>query len=1048
MTHAAPQPARYATLREIFHRACDLDPEARAKYLDAACGDDAATRREIESLFALERSDLDGVLHVSNAPGSAPTDRTGSSVDGRSPAPDPQPERIGRYRLLEPIGEGGFGTVYLAEQTEPVVRRVALKIIKAGLDAPRVLARFESERQTLAVMDHPNIARLFDAGTTDDGRPFFVMELVQGEPVTTFCDRERCSVARRLELFRIICGAVQHAHHKGIVHRDLKPSNVLVTMSNGMPEPKVIDFGIAGPSEGTEASATDPAEALQLVGTLRYMSPEQAAGSGTDIDTRSDVYALGVLLYELLTGSTPLESTRVRTTPIGEIRRQIREEEPELLSQRLAGAVAPEDARRNSLPAREPLIAEIAHRRATDVKELRASVRGDLEEIVRKCLHKDRESRYPTASALAEDVGRFLNHEPVLAVPWSQGYRVRRFVRRNRAVMSAAVFVAAMLVIAAAVSFGFALREARQRTLAERASLRAQSAEATTRTRAEELDQAVTFLQEMLSSVDVAKMGIDLRASLLERTREAAARSLAEPEVDARIENLQSMIAQSNFTSISLEALEAHFFAPARAAIDAKFQEQPLVRARLLQTLASTLQDLGMLDLADEPQQTAVAIRRRELGEDHADTLVSLHDLGNLLREEGKLAEAEPCIRGAMEGFRRVLGDEHPSTLVAIGSVGLLARARGDFASAEACYREALDGLRRVRGDTHSETLNTLNNMGSLLAAQSRWAEAAHCFREVLESYRSTLGSRHASTLLALNNVATALNAEGRIAEAESCYREVLDGRLAVLGGDHPDTLASLNSLGVLLHDQGRYSEAEPYYREALAKRRLLLGAEHSKTLNSMNNMAGLLKDQGRLAEAEPLYREALAGRRRLLGDIHPETLNSIHNLGWLLEGMGRPAEAEEQYRTALDGYRRVLGDDHRDTLITIGNLGALLLDDCRPAEAVALLAPAEPALRRQFTGGNKLRLGRALSVLGRCRAGAQEFDRAETDLVEAHEILSTVANATSKDRLTVLGALVDLYGAWESAAPCPLRAEAAAFWRAKLDESQAAPKSTEVTAL
>jgi serine/threonine protein kinase/Tfp pilus assembly protein PilF len=1002
-------------VRELFHRACDLDPVARARYLDGACADDAEIRREIESLFALERQDLVDVLRLSNA--GAP-----------ALAADPEPERIGRYELLELIGEGGFGSVYLARQFEPVVRHVALKLVKPGMDTPEVLARFEAERQTLALMDHPSIPKLFDAGTTERGRPYFAMELVQGEPVTTFCDRERLSVARRLELFRVICGAVQHAHQKGVVHRDMKPSNVLVTVSNGTPEPKLIDFGIAAAQRGV----TGAGDGQRLIGTLHYMSPEQAASSGLHVDTRSDVYALGVLLYELLTGSTPLELGRMLDSPLGEIQRRIREEEPETPSQRLAAAGAAKDARR-------PLPEDLAARRGTDVRALARLVRGDLEGIVLKCLQKDREQRYPTASALAEDVGRFLQHEPVQAVPWTRRYRLHKYARRHRAALLAAVSGAVLLVLAAVVSLVYAFREARQRKAAEHSGLRAQAAEAASKARADDLEQAVLFLQDLFAGVDVAKMGVGLREDLLERARAAGASSLTVPELDARAAELQALIAGSNFTGVALDALKDNFFRPAREAIDKKFRAQPLVRARLLQTLASTLYEHGVLDLADEPQRAALEIRRRELGADHADTLTSMHALGILLHAQGDYAQAEPEIREALEGFRRVLGSDHPSTLTALGSMGYLRRSQFRFEESEACYREALEGQRRVLGAAHLETLTTLNNLGSLLMAQGKRAQAAPLFLEALEGFRAAHGSKHPDTLMAMNNAGSVLHAEGRPAEAEARYREALEGRLAVLGDAHPDTLASLNNLGFLLHDQGRLAEAEPYYREALEKRRLLLGPENPRTLNSMNNLAGLLKDQGRLAEAEALYREALSVRRRILPPGHPETLNSLHNLGWLLEGSGRTREAEEHYREALAGYRAALGDEHPDALVTLVNLSTLLLNEGRATEALELLTPASPALRRVFTGDNRQRLGRALMVLGRCLAGAQRFEDAEAHFLEAHEILTTVPSATAKDQSGVLGALAELYDAWNAAQPDVARARAAALWRAKLEDSRAA---------
>jgi serine/threonine protein kinase/WD40 repeat protein len=406
----------------------------QAAYLTRACAGDARLRRRVEALLRAH-AEPDEILDRPLTP----------TVDETPPAEGPG-SCIGPYKLLQQIGEGGMGVVYMAEQEEPVRRKVALKVIKPGMDSKQVVARFEAERQALALMDHTNIARVFDAGTTESGRPYFVMELVHGVPITTYCDENKLTPRERLELFVPVCQAVQHAHQKGIIHRDLKPSNVLVTMYDDKPVPKVIDFGVAKAVEQRLTEKTLFTQFGTLVGTFEYMSPEQAELNAFGVDTRSDVYSLGVLLYELLTGTTPVERPRLREAAFDEIRRIIKEEEPPRPSVRLSTSEA---------------LAKVAAARKTDPAKLSRLVRGELDWVVMRCLEKDRSRRYDTASGLARDVERYLRDEPVEARPPSSGYRLRKFVRRNRGPVAAGVTIAALVVMGGLVSTWQAVRATR-----------------------------------------------------------------------------------------------------------------------------------------------------------------------------------------------------------------------------------------------------------------------------------------------------------------------------------------------------------------------------------------------------------------------------------------------------------------------------------------------------------------------------------------------------------------------------------------------------------
>ena len=842
------------------------------------------------------------------------------------PADDLSGTRVGPYKLLQRIGTGGFGDVYMADQEEPVRRRVALKIIKLGMDTRQVIARFEAERQALAMMDHPNIAKVLDAGATDAqspigaGRPYFVMELVKGEPITTYCDREKLSIAHRLELFTQLCHAVQHAHQKAVIHRDIKPSNVLVSMVDGRHLAKVIDFGIAKATGHRLTEKTLFTEFHQMIGTPQYMSPEQAGGS-PDIDTRTDIYSLGVLLYELLTGTPPFDPRQLRSAAYAEMQRIIREVEPPKPSTRLNRST-------DTAPS-------IAATRNTEPKKLGMLLRGELDWIVMKCLEKDRGGRYETASGLAADILRHLSGELVLAGRPSAAHRLKKFVKRNSRTVAVSIVVLITLIVAiVAGSITIVTRverdearrarsaEAKQRLLAEQRQAEAVEARDEARARADELDVVIEFQESQLGEIDLELMGARLRRSLIERV------------ADDRRQALEREVSGLNFTSLALETLEQNVFDRYVAAIETGLQDQPLVRARLLQSVADTVRGLGLLDLATEPQNTALALRREILGDEHPDTVSSINSTGLLLQAQGKLTESEPYLREALESRRRALGDDHPDTLTSISDMGALVHARGKYDEALEYYREALEGKRRVLGDDHPGTLGSINNIGMLLESMLRFEEAQSYLRKALAGHRRVLGDDQPNTLTSISNMGVLLGAMGKLAEAEPYLREALESRRRALGDDHPDTLTSISNMGVLLEAMGKLVEAERYHHESLAAHRRVLGDDHPNTLASISNLGMFLRTRGELDQAESLFREALAGYRRVLGNDHPITLRSVSNLAGLLHAQGKFAQAEPLFRAALEESPRAFSDDHPYVADSLALFGSLLRDQGRLADS------------------------------------------------------------------------------------------------------------------
>ena len=757
-------------VKEIFREAVEMPAPARTAFLEEACGGDADLRAELDSLFDA-REDVGDFL-------AQPTMNGAESVPESTVSEGPG-TKIGRYTLLEQIGEGGFGVVFMAEQRRPVDRRVALKIIKLGMDTRQVVARFEAERQALAMMDHPGIARVLDAGATDSGRPYFVMELVRGEPITAYCDRERLPIAQRLALFGQVCQAVQHAHQKGIIHRDLKPSNILVGEVDGRPSPKIIDFGIAKATVGRLTEKTLFTEFRQFMGTPEYMSPEQAGLGGVDIDTRSDIYSLGVLLYELVTGAPPLDAGTLRSSAWEEICRIIRLDEPERPSTRLR---APQTAR------------EIAARRQTEPARLATLVRGDLDWIVMKCLEKDRSRRYETANALAMDVERHLAGEPVVAAPPSKVYRLRKFVSRNRGPVAAGLAIALVLLLGTAgTSIGMVWAMSEAAKAEEEAARRRDVAE---------------FQSNAIASLNGRVMGDGLRSDIVAQLHASLERSGMDASAIAAEEaDLERLLEHVNFTDVALHSLRTNFVERWVTRIDEGLAEQPLVQAQLLKTVARTMRQLSMYEEAAELHERAWAIYRDELGEHDRQTIGSAGQTAYVWYEAGRWEEAEAQLQQSVADARREFGDDDRFTLRLITNLGIVLLQGGRFAEAEERFRKVLAS--KVLSEDRQIVLEAMLSLSCTLNQQGKLVEAEKQFRSTLSACEQFRAPNHTTTLWTCLFLGANLHSQGRLEEAEALLRRAWDELQLKRGQEEMLAIESAYRLAKLLRDLGELDEAE-----------------------------------------------------------------------------------------------------------------------------------------------------------------------------------------------------------------------------------------------
>ncbi len=806
-------PEQFRRVESLFGQAIELPAAERPDFLQRHCADDDAILEKVEGM--LREDDSQG--HSLESPALGATFCV-SDLDAIETALMQELARVSHIHVLEKLGEGGFGAVYKARQLHPVRRLVALKVIKLGMDTQQVVARFAAERQALAMMDHPAIAKVYEAGATPSGRPYFAMELVEGVAITRYCDEHRMTIPARLELFVRVCHAVQHAHQKGIIHRDLKPSNVLVGEQDGQATPKVIDFGIARAVGDAVHSGGVVTIQGQPLGTPTYMSPEQAAGE-PDIDTRTDVYSLGVLLYELLTGEPTLKPHTTQQATPAEVVLRVRELQAERPSQR-----AEEIARRNPGAAN-------AAQRGTAPAALTRTLRGDLDWIVMAAIEHDRARRYETVAAFAEDIGRHLADEPIRAHPPTAGYRLAKFARRNRATL-----VVVLLIVAALVGTSIGL-------------VRSIASEARARTDAQIAQEINAFLNnDLLAAVAPEALGSDVRVRdvLNAASLRVEGKFADQPEVEASV---RLTLGRTFYRLAEFEPAKRHL----ERALTLRQQAYGDGDARTLEVF----HDMGELITLTEEYATAEALlsrafagRKKVLGVDHAATLLSEYALGVAIGEQGRFAETEALITDALQRCRATLGPTDKQTLTTLRGLAVLYRSTGDFAKAMPLYEEVYALSRESLGVNSPNTLLTMQDLAGSLLARGDAKRALDLMIEAVAVSKSVRGDKHPGTLMAMGMLASAYQAADDVPRAEQVNLAAIEVARDVLPAGHAVTIRLSMMLAAIYDDTRQFDKAEPLLLTAVATSRGRLGEGNPLTQEALRRLASHYRAMGKSKEA------------------------------------------------------------------------------------------------------------------------------------------------------------------------------------------------------
>ncbi len=898
--------SRHEQVMDLFDAVCDLAPEAREAALDEACADDADLRREVESLIAHDLS-ANKAIEAAEIGGGARM--LAGAVAGQSG--EDVPKRIGQYSILRVIGQGGMGVVYEAQQESPR-RRVALKVIRAGLASEHMKRRFRLEAEVLGRLQHPGIAHVYDAGiaeTPGGPKPYFAMELVDGISLEKFVQNRKLNQRQILILMARLCDAVNHAHQKGVIHRDLKSENVLVVeqrstfestdsgtrLDEGSGQPKVLDFGIARLTDADVHGATLQTQAGQIVGTLAFMSPEQLSGDPSQIDTRCDVYALGVILYRLLSGQMPHD---ISGKPIAEAARIIREFEPARLA------------------------------------AIERSLAGDIDTIVTKAMEKEPERRYDSAAALAEDLRRYLANEPILAHPPSTFYQVRKFARRNVGLVTglAATFVA--LVIGLSGTAYYLTEAVEQRNAAEATNT--------------ELNSVITFQSNLLEKLSARRVGEKLLVNLRSEFEQGFAELDPNEQVRSEaINNFDEMLGHVNEVNLARELLGDLIAERALEQIENKYTKNPITEARLRAAVAGIYRGIGMYPEALEQIQQATALTDHLANSNSGVRRSVLTDLAQLQARAGDYVAAETTFREVLSAAQEYSRDGSYRFFSTLNGLGRCLHKQGRLEEAVVYHERALNHATEHGGPEVSAVMTARSNLALLQAERGDYDAALQQLLKVLEFRRETRGESNADTLIALNNVMTMLFKIGRFVEAEEYARQTVDAAAATRGDDHPRTLSFKNNLGRIVLHLGRAGEAEQLFRQAYESVKVNLSPANELRQKCTSNLIDALLALRQPEEAEAIGRELIEVRRKLEPPAPGLVAQTLEQLGHAYYIQSNYAGARDAWKECVD-LRSGIDPNHWLTNRARSELGAALTAQERFEEAESLLLMSYNALERQ----------------------------------------------------------------------------------------------------
>jgi serine/threonine-protein kinase len=965
---------RWKRLQDLFEQASGLAPEKRAVYLTEACGDDTQLREEVESLLS---ADAEAGSFIGEAVGDAAQSLAASvTLDEGS-------RRIGAYQVESELGTGGMGKVFLAVRADDEYRKqVAIKLIRWGADDDEVRRRFLAERQILANLDHPYIARLLDGGTTDDGLPYVVMEHIDGEPIDSYCDNHELTTKERLQLFRRVCEAVQYAHGNLVVHRDVKPGNILVA---GDGSPKLLDFGIAKLLD-SESGVPVTRTQVRLM-TPEYASPEQVKGE--PVTTASDVYSLGVLLYELLTGHRPY---RIKRDAPGEVERVICTEEPDKPST----AVSQEDELppRNGGGPRKVTPESVSRSRRVTPDRLRKQLAGDLDNIVLMALRKEPIRRYASVAQFSDDIRRYLEGRTVQARKDTWGYRTSKFVRRHKAAITAG----AAIIVAIAGLTGFYLN----RLAHERDNARQEAAKA---------EQVAGFLTELFEVSDPGESrGNEVTArELLDRGAERIDDELVDqPEVRAA---LMGVIGRT-YESLGLydEALPLH--ERALTVNREIYGDDHVEVAKSMHDLASILRIKGEYAQAESLYIASLALKREHLPENDASTLGTLNATGLVREEQGDVQGGIAILREALAASQDLEGEDLETKAVIMSNLGSFLIRSGEYEEAEQLLRESIALRRELQGDDHPGVGITMSHLARAVNRQGRFDEAEAIHREQLEWGRRVLGDDHPNITTWMNNLATVLKEKGEYAEAEMIQRQVLERYRAKFGDEHPLIGMSYNNLANLRHDQGDFEEAEYYHNLSLELNRKLHGEKHYSVADNLNNIAALLADKGENARAAEYQRQVIELDVELLGAEHEYVAMDYCNLSSYLTDDGQYPDAEEAARKGYAMNVQIMGPDSPNTATCGYVLGRMLAKVGRYEEAEPL-ARESVRIRLEKLPEGYWGTGLSQTLWGEALAGLGRYEEAEHQLETGYAILLEKRIEGDRYRVEARERFAMLYERW-----------------------------------